>query len=156
MKKILGLFLALFLVSAPLQAAVLPAGTAVNVHSVQEIDADEVKAGDIVSFIVTHPVKYNDKVVIKAGTEVKAQVTKRKNNCILGIPGTLEIGNFKIYKTDGEFLGLRGTVIDKGEQRYWANIGWIMVFPLLFIKGDDGKIPMNLDYILYTVDDISL
>ena len=81
---------------------------------------------------------------------------KKKNNGILGIPGELELGNFEMVASNNDIIRLRGTVVDKGEGRYWANVGWFFLFPILFVKGDDGKIPVNSTHRLYTVEDINL
>jgi hypothetical protein len=156
MKKILALFLVCILMQAQAMAATLPAGSVVHVQPTKEIDADKVKEGDLVEFNVMLPVKVNGVAVIKPGTVVTAQVTKKKNNFILGVPGHIEVGNFRIYVDDKEPITLRGTILDEGDDRYWCHIGWFFLFPVLFVKGDDGKIPMNSNHILYTVDDARL
>ena len=109
--------------------------------------------GQNVDFVVLDPVTINGTIVIKSGTHVTAQVTKKKNNCILGIPGEIQIGNFKLINSNNDVINLRGTIVDKGTNRAWANIGWIIVWPLLFIKGNDGKVPAGSYHILYTIGD---
>ena len=156
MKKIIALITLCFFLNVQVQATTIPAGTSVIIQPQQEIDADDVRTGDTLSFTVVYPIKENGNVLIKSGTEVLGQVTKKRNNFIFGIPGKLEVGNFKIVKENGETINFRGTIIDKAENRYWANIGWVFLFPLLLIKGDDGKIPMTLTYSLYTINDIEL
>lgn len=156
MKKILALFLVSAFMQVQAMAAVLPSGSVVHVQPTREINADKVKEGDLVEFNVVLPVKANGSVLIKPGTIVTAQVTKKKNNFILGVPGHIEVGNFKIYNEDKEPITLRGTILDEGDNRYWCHIGWFFLFPVLFVKGDDGKIPMNSNHILYTVDDARL
>lgn len=131
----------------------IPAGTAVTVYLEKEIDADDVREGQNVDFVVLDPVTINGTIVIKSGTHVTAQVTKKKNNCILGIPGEIQIGNFKLINSNNDVINLRGTIVDKGTNRAWANIGWIIVWPLLFIKGNDGKVPAGSYHILYTIGD---
>lgn len=156
MKKIIAILLLLFLVQTQVFAIELSAGTPVHVQPKTKIDADKVKEGDSVEFIVMTPVREENKIAIKAGTVVVGQVTKKKNNFILGVPGEIEIGNFKIYEKENEIIGLRGFVSDEGENRYWVHFGWFFLFPLLFIKGDDGKIPKNMNYVLYTIEDMKL
>lgn len=131
----------------------IPAGTAVTVYVEKEIDADDVREGQNVDFVVLDPFTINGLTVIKSGTHVTAQVVKKRNNCILGIPGEIQIGNFKLKNSDSGMINLRGTIIDKGTNRAWANIGWIIVWPLLLIKGNDGKIPAGSTHILYTIGD---
>ncbi len=154
MKKLLSLLCSILLIQIQVCASILPAGTSIVVQSNKIIDADDVKTGDKVSFTVLQSVKAEGNVVIKAGTEVHAKVLKRKNNFIFGIPGEIQVGDFQIL-VGNNIVRLRDTINDKGDSKYWANIGWIFVFPLLFIKGDDGRIPAN-SYILYTIDDVDL
>ena len=90
------------------------------------------------------------------GTEVIAQVVKKKNNFILGIPGEIQVNNFQILTSDNEIIRLRGSIIDKGDSKYWAHVGWFFLLPLLFVKGNDGKIPVNTSHTLYTMENIEL
>ena len=151
MKNFITILFSLLLLQMPIFALSIPSGTPVVVKPQNLIDADEVKEGDNVKFTVIQPVKVNDEIIINTGTEVTAKIIKRKNNGILGIPGNIEIGEFNILTPENEIIRLTGTVTDAGEGRYWANVGWIFVFPLLFIKGNDAKIPVNRTYILYTI-----
>lgn len=155
MKKFFIALLTLGLLQLQCFAASIPAGTSVVVQSKNTIDADYVKIGDKVNFKVARPVKVNGENVIPVGTEVSAVVVKKKNNGILGIPGKIEIGQFELDNPNGSIC-LTGNVYDEGENRYWANVGWIFVFPLLFIKGNDGKINPTFTYTLYTVEESSL
>lgn len=157
MKKIVSLLLLLgFLAQTSVFAQTLPQGTLVLVQPANIIDADDVKTGDSVKFRTVKPVKANGNIVLPQGTEVSARVVKRKNNGLLGIPCELEVGEFKILTQNNDIIHLSGTILDKGEGRYWANVGWIFVFPLLFIKGNDGKFYPNSEYMLYTAEDVNL
>ena len=104
----------------------------------------------------TESVKVNGNVVVKQGTEVTAQVARLKNNFILGIPGEMELTNFQLMTSDSDPIPLRGNVKDKGEGRYWAHVGWFFLFPLLFVKGGDGKIPATVQYTMYTMEEVNL
>ena len=154
MKKIIALFLICIMSQIATFAGTLYSGSLVTVQPTKKLDADKLKEGELVDFFVTIPVRVDDKIVIKAGTPVTAQVTRKKNNFILGVPGALELSNFKIARDNGDIISLRGTVADEGENRYWVHIGWFFLFPVLFIKGDDGKIEMNTNHMLYTLEDI--
>ena len=79
-----------------------------------------------------------------------------KNNFILGIPGELELTNFQLITGDNDPIPLRGNINDKGEGRYWAHIGWFFLFPLLLVKGGDGKIPATVQYTMYTMEEVEL
>ncbi len=158
MKRFFVLLLLVLFLQIQTCAAILPAGTLVVIQPQNNIDADDVKQGDLLSFNVVQPVKYNGNVIIKAGTEVKGTVSKRKNNGIFGIPGEIEITNFQIITKDNEIIRLRGTVIDKGDSKYWANVGWIFLItiPMVFIKGNDANISVGSNYMIYTAEDIDL
>ena len=156
MKKIFTLFLLGLFMQIQVYASTIPSGTLVVIQPQNMIDADEVRVGDTVSFVVVEPVKHDGQVIIKAGSEVLGTVTKRRNNSILGIPGELEVSDFKLKTQNGNMIRLRGAILDKADNRYWANIGWVFVFPLLFIKGNDGKIMQNTTHMLYTAEDINL
>ena len=158
MKKIISILLILLFMQMQVLAQTLPQGTLVIVQPSKIIDADDVQLGDTVSFTTLKPVKVNGKVVINQGTEVTAKVTKRKNNGILGIPGEIEISDFMIVTQNNEIIHLCGVAQNKGDGRYWANAGWVFIItiPLLFIKGNDGKILTNTSYMLYTAEDVNL
>ena len=156
MKKFFALLFLCLFIKSNVMAVTIPQGTLVVVQPAKLIDADKVRTGDKVLVSVTQPVKINGETVIKMGTEVNAKITKRKNNGILGIPGELDVWEFQIITPKSDTIRLSGIVSDNGEGRYWANVGWIFVFPLLFIKGNDGKIMQNTTYMLYTAEDVKL
>ena len=158
MKKILSIMFMALLLQMPLVAGAttLQQGSVVVVQPQKLVDADDYKEGDTVKFLVLQPVKVNGEIVIKSGTEVLATVVKKKNNFIFGGPGEIQLDNFHIYTKDNEIIRLRGSVIDKGEGKYWAHIGWFFLFPILFVKGNDGKIQANTNHTLFTLEDINL
>ncbi len=149
MKKFLSSLLIFMMMTMPCFAIEVPHGKAVQVQSSQKVDADIHKEGSTVKFQIAHPVIINNKVVFTRGTEVIGTVVHRKNNGIIGIPGSIEVGNFYINNNNGEQTYLTGTIKNEGDNRYWANIGWFFLFPILFIKGDDGFIKTNNIYTLY-------
>ncbi len=76
----------------------------------------------------------------------------------MGIPGEIEVSEFQIITQNNKVINLSGIVQDKGDGRYWANAGWILwiTLPLIFVKGNDGKIFTNTTHMLYTVEDVNL
>lgn len=163
MEKIVSKFLLLFLLNilimqnATFASSVqLPSGTPVVIYSENKIDADEVSENDTLDFIVQDNVRINNKIVIKSGTNVTGQIIKKKNNFILGLPGEIQIGNFSLIAEDNQQIYLRGTMQNKGTGREWANIGWFFLFPLLLIRGDDGKIEAGRYQIMHTINDVTL
>lgn len=158
MKKFFVVLFAVLLFQMQSFALRIPQGTLVMVKTSKVIDADEVKIGDSVKFKTVKPVKVDGNVVIKQDTEVNAIVINKKNNGVLGIPGKIEIGDFYILTNDNEAIHLTGTVLNEGQDRYWANVGWLffITLPMLFIKGNDGKILPNANYMLYTAEDVDI
>ena len=157
-KKILSVFLCLLITAMQnlvfAQSIKIPAGTPITVYVDKEIDADEVQAEQNIDFVVQDPVYINNKLVIKSGTTIIGQVTKLKNNSILGIPGEIEVSNFRL-KDSNQIINLRGNIVNKGTNRTWVNVGWFfwIALPLLFVKGNDGKIPVGTYQVLYTIGD---
>ena len=158
MKKIIISVLVFLFAQCFAFALNVPSGSIVTIQSQNEIDADDYKTGDTINFTLVQPLKYNNNIIIKAGSEVSGTVVKNKNNGCFGIPGEIQISNFKIIGDNQEIVRLRGSVISKGESKYWVNAGWIFLItiPMVFIKGQDAKIPMNSTYMLYTAEDIDI
>ncbi len=132
----------------------VPIGTAVEVTTTTEIDADDIKELEPVNFIVKSPVVIEGYEVIKAGNEIRGQVINKRNNFIFGISGEIKISNFQLRGKDNVDIKLRGEISDIGKHRAWVNFGWIalVTMPVLFIKGNDGKIQPNRTFTLYTAE----
>lgn len=135
-------------------AGLLPAGTPVQVVIDRRIDADEVKTGQTVFAHIGVPVKHEGRIVFPAGTPVKAEVTHRKNNSIVGVPGSIELGNFKITVPDGGIVPLAGNIQRQGDSRVAASLGagYFLLFPLL-IKGQDGIVESGAETTLFTLQE---
>ncbi len=134
----------------------IPAGTAVTIHNTQEINADYLNKGQTVEFSVDSPVIINGVTVIKAGTRATAEVLNKKNNFIFGIPGEIQVGNFKLNNGGSSPINMSGSITEKGSSRYWSHIGWLIVWPLLLVKGGDGVIPAGTRHTIYTIGDTYL
>lgn len=134
----------------------IPAGTSVTVYNSQEINADNLEKGQNIEFTVDNPVIIDGITVIQAGTRVSAQVLNKKNNFIFGIPGEIQVGNFKIHNVGNKQIDMMGSITEKGDSRYWAHIGWLIVWPLLMVKGGDGIIPAGQRYTIHTIGDTYL
>ena len=139
------------------QQILIPSGTPVVAYVEKIIDADDVSEGQEITLLVQEPVKIQGQTVIKANTPIIAQVTKKKNNFIFGVPGEIEVSNFKVKMSDGNLLNLRGNISHKGQNRYWVDVvSWFFLWPFLFIKGEDGKIQPGVHQVLYTVGETYL
>jgi hypothetical protein len=152
MKRALSLMVLLGLGVA--QAETLPPGTPVQIALDKEIDADDVKVGEVVPAHVVTAVKHNGVVIFPAGSPVKGVVTRRKNNSIAGIAGAIELGNFKLIASDGGLVPLTGNMQRKGDNRTAGSlIGAYFVLLPIFIKGQDGKIEAGAESTMYTVQE---
>jgi hypothetical protein len=162
MRAFIALLAAAWLFNPTLMAPVLAAGkletgTPVLLTVDKEVDADEVKLGETVSFTVQQPVKQDGVVVIPAYTPAMGIVTKRKNNFIFGVAGAFEVGNIKLHMADNSLLPIKATVYDKGNSRHGFLFGlllWITL-PLIFAKGEDGKIAKGTEVLDYTAQEIA-
>ena len=135
-------------------ADLLPADTPVQVGVDQMIDADKVKLGETITAHLVSPVKNNGQLVFPMGTIVKGMVTQRKNNFIAGIPGSIEVGEFKMFTPNGSILPLKGNILRQGDSRTAVAVlaGYIFLFPL-FIKGQDGKIEAGAESTMTTTQE---
>ncbi len=133
----------------------IPAGTEVHITANKEISADSVKKYDDVDFVLSNPIKINNYVAVNAGACVKGRVTDKRNNFILGKPGSITLSDFRLELDNGEVVNLNGELYDEGLARWWANAAWIfcIAFPLLFVKGNDGMISQGTTKVLYTAKD---
>ncbi|MFI3300024.1 MAG: hypothetical protein R3Y28_01245 [Candidatus Gastranaerophilales bacterium] len=132
----------------------IPKGTGINIINENAIDNDEIELDEFIEFIARDNIEINGEVAIKAGTSVLGQVTKKRNNFIFGVPGKIEINNFRIVQNDNDDIMLRGSIKKTGASRYWCIAGllFIVTIPLIFIKGDDAKINSGTYKRLYTLD----
>lgn len=136
------------------QQILIPSGTPISAYVEKLIDADDVNEGQEVILRVQQPVKIQGVTVIKANTPIIANVTEHKNNGIFGIPGRIAVGNFKIRLQDGNIINLSGSISHKGQNRYWVDfVAWFFLWPMLFVKGEDGKIQAGVQQMLYTNGD---
>jgi hypothetical protein len=150
---VLSVLLAL---TAPSFADLLPAGQPVQVALDKEIDHDAVKTGEVVPGHLVSAIKHNGVVLIPSGTPVKGVVTRRKNNSIAGIAGSIELSNFKIETPNGEIIPLNGSYQRKGDSRIAGSlIGAYFILLPIFIKGEDGIVESGAESTMYTIQEWS-
>lgn len=133
---------------------VLPAGTPVQVVLDQDIDADKIKVGQAVDAHIMMPVKHQGQIVFPVGTPVKGMVTQRKNNSIAGVPGSIELGNFKITTPKGAIMPLSGTFQKTGDSRIAGAVGgaYFLLLPI-FIKGQDARLQRGTESTMFTLQE---
>jgi hypothetical protein len=133
---------------------VLPAGTPIQVVLDQDIDADHVKVGQTVDGHIMMPVKHEGQIVFPIGTPVKGVVTHKKNNSIAGVPGSIELGNFKIVTSQNAIVPLSGSFQKTGDSRIAGAVagGYFLLLPI-FIKGQDGRLPRGAESTMFTLQE---
>lgn len=136
----------------------LPAGTPIVLKNMQAIDSSNITNGSTVMFTVINDVIIDNKLVIKAGAPVNAQVTYAKKKNYAGIAGELTISDFAVKAIDGTYIPLRATLSSKGEEKMGVSIGLGVVLCILFllIKGDDAIIPAGSTKCVYTMMDMKI
>ena len=123
---------------------VIPAGTRIELETVQSISSELIQAGESVDFKVRADVSINGVVVVKAGTLAKGVVINSDHAKGIGKEGNVEIQVKSVPAVDGSFLPLSSnSIARKGENSAVLSIvlGVLVCLLFLLIKGKNGVIP---------------
>ena len=123
---------------------VVPAGTRIELETVQTITSELIQPGESVDFKVRSDVSINGVVVIKAGTLAKGVVTNSDRAKGIGKEGNVEIQVKSVSAVDGSLLPLSSNALArKGENNAVLSIvlGVLVCLLFLMIKGKNGVIP---------------
>lgn len=136
----------------------LPAGTPIVLRNMETINSSNITNGSSVMFTVINDVVVDDKVLIKAGSIVNAQVNYAKKKNYAGVAGEITISDFAAKAVDGTYVPLRATLSSKGEEKMGLSIGLGVVICILFllIQGDDAVIPAGTTKSVYTIMDVQI
>lgn len=136
----------------------LPAGTPVVLKNIKTISSSNITNGSNVTFKVVNDVIVDDKVLIKAGSIVNAQVNYAKRKNFAGIAGEITISDFAAKAVDGTYVPLKATLSSKGEEKMGLSIGLGVVLCVLFllIQGDDAIVPAGTTKSVYTMMDVKV
>lgn len=136
----------------------LPAGTPIVLRNMEAIDSSNIANGSSVMFTVVNDVIVDDKVVIKAGSVVNAQVTYAKKKNYAGVAGEITVSDFAVKAVDGTYIPLRATLNAKGEEKMGLSIGLGLFICVLFLlmKGDEAVIPSGTTKSVYTMMDVKI
>ncbi|MHA8066277.1 hypothetical protein V7S76_06295 [Aquirufa sp. ROCK2-A2] len=123
---------------------VIPAGTRIELETVQNISSETIQPGETVDFKVRSDVSVNNTIVIKAGTIAKGIVVTADHAKGVGKEGNVEIQVKNVQAVDGTLLPLSSNPIArKGENNATLSIilGVLVCLLFLLIKGKNGVIP---------------
>lgn len=136
----------------------LPAGTPIVLRNMEAINSSNITNGTSVMFTVVNDVVVDDKVVIKAGAVVDAQVNYAKKKNYAGVAGEITVSDFAVKAVDGTYIPLRATMSSKGEEKMGLSIGLGLLICVLFllIQGEDAVIPAGTTKSVYTMMDMKI
>lgn len=136
----------------------LPAGTPIVLKNTKTINSSNITNGSNVLFTVVNDVIVDDKIVIKAGSIVNAQVSYAKRKNYAGIAGEITISDFAAKAVDGTYVPLRATLSSKGEEKMGLSIGLGVVLCVLFLfmQGDDAIVPAGTTKSVYTMMEVKI
>lgn len=123
---------------------IIPAGTRIELETVQSISSELIQPGEPVDFKVRADVAINGVVVVKAGTLAKGVVITSDHAKGIGKEGNVEIQVKNVQAVDGSFLPLSSnSIARKGENNAVLSIvlGVLVCLLFLLIKGKNGVIP---------------
>jgi len=118
----------------------IKAGTPIPVRLLDDLSSENATAGQSVRFEVTKNIVVDDKIVIKAGSEVLGEVTHAQKTGSLGKEGSLSVVVRYATAVDGTRVPLRANLSTTGDER--VALSW-MVCP--FIKGTESRIPASTE-----------
>ena len=122
----------------------LRAGTPVLLETTQMIMSDNLSVGQSIDFRVRFDVKADNKVVIRAGSIAKGQVTRVQHARGLGREGYIEVQIKSVQSVDGQMVPLTGgNIYREGEDQQvlaWG-LGLFVCILFLMIKGKNAQIP---------------
>lgn len=132
----------------------LPEGMTVRLQTRDEISSKTAKTGDPVNFVVRDPVVIGGTTVIPAGSTALGQVTRARDNGLLGRSGKLEISVSHV-DVGGRQIPVRGARDKKGASGTVGVVGAAVVFlPLgLFVKGREAKIKAGTPIDVYVAQE---
>lgn len=136
----------------------LPAGTPIVLRNLQMISSEELTNGSTVSFSVVNDVIVDNKVLIKSGSPVEAEISYAKKKNYAGIAGEITVSDFAVRAVDGTYIPLRATLSSKGEDKMGVSIGLGVFLCVLFllIQGEDAIIPAGRTKSVYTIMDAKI
>ena len=153
LKSIYGKATALFLAFAILlstqanasnvgKIVILKSGTVVMLELMSNVNANNVKSGEVVDFRVLNDVRSEGVVVIPAGSVARGQVVAASKNGMFGTPGELTIAIKSAVAVDGTHVPLTSSNLNSdGQDKLVVSV--VLTVLCLFgflIKGGSAEI----------------
>ncbi|WP_070154354.1 hypothetical protein [Sphingobium phenoxybenzoativorans] len=139
------------------QSLTLPEGTPVHLQTRDDLSSKNARKGDKVEMTVAEPVIVNGVTVIPAGAPATGEISRARDNGLLGRSGKLEIEVTQV-SADGRIVPLRGQQNAKGKAGTIGAVGAGVVFlPLaIVVKGKEAKIPAGTKVDVYVDQPVQL
>ncbi|PJG48950.1 hypothetical protein CAF53_12435 [Sphingobium sp. LB126] len=139
------------------QYAILPEGMAIPLQTREDISSKSARTGDEVELAVAKPVTIGGVVVLPAGTSAVGEVTRARDNGLLGRSGKLDIrvDRLKVGQLD---IPVRGQRNAKGKSGTLGSVGAGIVFlPLaILVRGKDVKLPAGTVFDVYVDQEVHI
>jgi len=156
-KGIIPISILCFTVFAKAQPIKLQDGTQVDIITTQAISSKSAKEGEQIIFQMAEDVMVDGKIVIKANSIVKGEVTEVEKAKMLGKAGKLEFSLDYAKAVDGQNIRLRATKALEGKGNEGGAIaGAIFFAPLALIKGKEVTIEKGKRFTVYVDRDYAI
>ena len=147
------LFVSIFFAANALHASeiTIKAGTAVPVRLDEAVSSETATAGQTIRFSVTRDVTVGDVVVIKAGSEVNAEIAQSQKTGTFGKEGKVSLVVRYAIAVDYTIVPLRASLSRVGEEKLAVSF---LFCPL--IKGTSSMIPAGTEAKAYVEYDTKI
>lgn len=137
------------------QSVILPEGMAIQLETRQEISSKTAHVGDPVELAVAKSIVIGGVTLIPAGSPAIGEVSKVRDNGLLGRSGKLDI-TVSMVKTGKVDVPVRGERNSKGKSGTLGAVGAGIVFlPLaVIVRGKDVKLPPGTLFEVYADQEI--
>ena len=120
----------------------VPAGTAVTLATTSTLDPQMVRVGDVVNLTVVSDVVVNGKVVFKAGSPARAEITAASPRGIVGRPDKMTVQLQNAQAVDGSTVPITAAKSVEGDDKMVLTIVLTLVcVPFILMKGGKAAIP---------------
>lgn len=130
----------------------LPANFAISVSVPQEIRADDIKAGERVTIVVSNDAHWRGCLVFRAGDSVIGSVMVSEVERTLGKPSRIVIRLESCIAADGSKVAITGMIGSEGKDRSMEAIGAAAGICCLglFLKGEKKSIAAGVGVTAFT------
>jgi hypothetical protein len=144
--------------ATPSDTTLLPAGTAVRVRILEDLDSATALTSDPVAFEVAAAVAIDGMTAIPAGAVANGAVLDARKKRGFGRRGRLQFQLDSVTAADGTAIPVAFEREVKGNDSYSkAGVVTLLTGPFgIFVKGKNVRVPAGTEYTLFTVADATL